>query len=250
VAVTGVDSTFRTLNEEAFAVIRASSGKTAAGRLLIGAGVLALLIPAIAGCEAGPGAPTLQFHAASAGAYADFNGITITNAFVLGAAAGSTLPSGSSAGLFVSLYNGSGSSDTLESVTAPGSAASITLSGGPVALPAESAPVNLTGPQPQVVLEKLTKPLTGGTYVPVTLEFLHAGSITLQVPVEPQSYVYATYSAAPTPAPTPTAATPTPTPVVTTPTPAKTTPKAVKTTPKANKSTKPAKPKTSALPTA
>jgi copper(I)-binding protein len=220
-------------------VIRASSGKTAAGRLLIGAGVLALLTPAIVGCEAGNGAPTLQFHPAAAGAYANFNGITITNAFVLGAPSGSTVPSGSSAGLFLSLYNGGSSSDTLESVTAAGSAASISLSGGPVALPAESAPVNLTGPQPQVVLEKLTKPLTGGTYVPVTLDFQHAGSITLQVPVEPRSYVYATYS----PAPTPAAATPTLTPVAVTPTPVKTTPAPVKTT-------KSAKPKTSALPTA
>jgi copper(I)-binding protein len=229
-------------------VIRASSGKTAAGRLLIGAGVLALLVPAIAGCEAGNGAPTLMFHAASAGAYADFNGITITDAFVLGAPSGSTVPSGSSAGLFLSLYNGGSSADALESVTAAGSAASISLSGGPVALPAESAPVNLMGPQPKVVLEKLTKPLTGGTYVPVTLEFQRAGSITLQIPVEPQSYYFATYSSAPTPAPTtpappPATVTPTPTPVVTTPTPAKTTPKPVKTT-----KPKP-KPKTSALPT-
>jgi copper(I)-binding protein len=239
VAVTGVDSTFRTLNEEAFAVIRASSGKTAAGRLLIGAGVLALLTPVIAGCEAGNGAPTLEFHNAAAGAYADVNGITITNAFVLGAPSGSAVPSGSSAGLFLSLYNGGSTPDTLESVTAAGSAASISLTGGPVAIPAESAPVDLTGPQPQVVLEKLTKPLTGGTYVPVTLNFQHAGSITLQVPVEPQSYVYATYS----PAPTPAAVTATPTPVVVTPTPAKTTPKAAK-------ATTTAKPKTSALPIA
>ena len=73
------------LNEEAFAVIRASYGKTAAGRLLLGAGVLALLIPAIAGCEAGSDAPTLQFHPASAGQQIVFDGIKITDAFVLGA---------------------------------------------------------------------------------------------------------------------------------------------------------------------
>ena len=103
-------------------MIRASSGKTAAGRLLLGAGVLALLIPAIAGCEAGEDAPTLQFHAASSGAQTIFNGIKITNAFVLGAPSGSTVPSGSSASLFVSLYNSGDSSDTLVSATAPGSA--------------------------------------------------------------------------------------------------------------------------------
>jgi copper(I)-binding protein len=201
------------MNEEAFAMIRASFGKTAAGRLLLGAGVLALLVPAVAGCEAGNGAPTLEFHAASAGAQTVFNGISITNAFVLGAPTGSTVPSGSSASLFVSLYNGGSSSDTLVSATAPESAGSISLSGGSVALPADAAPVNLTGPSPQVVLENLTKPLTGGSTIPVTFDFQHAGTVTLQVPVEPQSDYWATYSppaATPTTAATPTAtATPT-----------------------------------------
>jgi copper(I)-binding protein len=191
------------MNEEAFAVIRASFGKTAAGRLLLGAGALAVLIPAVAGCEAGNGAPTLEFHAASAGAQTVFNGIKITNAFVLGAPSGSAVPSGSSAGLFVSLYNGGSNSDTLLSATAPGSAASISLSGGSVALPVNAAPVNLTGPEPHVVLENLTEPLSGGTSIPVTFDFLHAGTVTLQVPVEPQSYYWSTYS---TPAQTPTGA--------------------------------------------
>jgi copper(I)-binding protein len=176
-------------------VIRASSGKTAAGRLLLGAGVLALLIPAIAGCEAGQDAPTLEFHPASAGQQADFNGIKITNAFVLGAPTGSTVPSGSSASMFVSLYNSNDNSDTLLSATAPAAAGSISLSGGTVALPANSAPVNLTGPEPKVVLEDLTKPLRGGTTVPVTFNFQHAGQVTLQVPVEAQSYYWSTYSA-------------------------------------------------------
>jgi len=189
-------------------VIRASYGKTAAGRLLLGAGALALLIPAVAGCEAGNGAPTLEFHSASSGAQAIVNDIRITNMFVLGAPAGSTVPSGSSASLFLSIYNGGTSSDTLESVTAPGSAASITLTGGPVALPADAAPVNLTGPQPEVVLENLAKPLNGGSTIPVTLQFAHAGAVTLQVPIEPQSFQWATF-APPAAAPATTAATPT-----------------------------------------
>ena len=181
-------------------MIRASSGKTAAGRLLMGVGALALLIPAIAGCEAGNDAPTLQFHSASAGAHTIFNDITITNMFVLGAPSGSTVPAGSSASLFVALYNGSNSSDKLVSVSAPGRAGSVTLSGGTVALPTNSS-VNLTGPKPEVVLDNLSKPLTGGSTIPVTLTFQHAGQITLQVPVEAQSFYFSTYSA---PAPTPT----------------------------------------------
>jgi copper(I)-binding protein len=175
-------------------VIRARSGKTAAGRLLLGAGALALLTGAIAGCEAGQNAPTLQFHPASFGANTVFNGIQITNAFVLGAPTGSTLPSGSSASLFVSLYNGGNNSDTLVSATAAGTAMSISLSGGTVTLPAMAAPVNLTGPQPKVVLENLAQPLRGGTNIPVTFDFQHAGAVTLQVPVEPQSFQWATFS--------------------------------------------------------
>jgi copper(I)-binding protein len=182
------------LNKEAFAVIRASSGKTAAGRLLLGAGALALLIPAIAGCEAGSDAPTLEFHSASSGAHTVFNGIQITNAFVLGAPTDSTLPSGASAGLFVSLYNSNVGSDTLVSVTATGTASSISLSGGSVSLPANASPVNLTGPQPDAVLENLSQPLRGGSFIPVTFDFAHAGSVTLQVPVEPQSFQWQTFS--------------------------------------------------------
>jgi len=182
------------MNKEAFAVIRASSGKTAAGRLLLGAGALALLIPAIAGCEAGDNAPTLEFHSASSGAHTVFNGIQITNAFVLGAPADSTLPSGGSAGLFVSLYNSNDSGDELVSVTAPGTAGSISLTGGTVALPANAAPVNLTGPQPDAVLENLSQSLRGGTSIEVTFDFEHAGKVTLPVPVEPQSFQWATFS--------------------------------------------------------
>ena len=173
-------------------MIRARFGKTAAGRLLIGAGALALLMSAIAGCEAGNNAPTLEFHAASAGTQTVFHGIRITNVFVLGAPSGSTVPAGQSASLFLSLYNGASSSDKLVSASATG-ADSVTLDGGSVDLPSDTA-VNLTGPQPSAVLTNLSKPLTAGGYVPVTLVFQHAGSVKLQVPVEPQSYYWSTYS--------------------------------------------------------
>jgi len=208
------------MNEEAFAVIRARSGKIAA-RLLIGAGAMALLIPAIAGCEAGENAPTIEFHSASAGAHTLFNGITISNVFVLGGASGVTLPPGGSASLFLALYNNNASGDQFVSAAAPGTAKSVSLSAGTVALPAESA-VNLTGPHPEVVLNNLTTPLRGGTTIKVTLDFAHAGSVTLQVPVEPQSYYWSTYSAPPSP-PTRTPV-PTGTPVPTVPATATATP--------------------------
>ena len=98
-----------------------------------------------------------MFHAASAGAQTVVNGIRITNVFVLGAPSGSTLPAGSSASLFLSLFNDGATDDTLQGISAAG-AASVTLDGGTVALPSET-PVNLTGPQPSAVLNNLSAPL-------------------------------------------------------------------------------------------
>ena len=175
-------------------MIRSHSGRTVATCLLIGA--LALLIPAIAGCEAGLNAPTLEFHPASAGANTTVNGIKINNVFVLSAPSGSSVPAGSSAGMFLALFNGGMSDDQLLGVSAPGSAASVRLSGGSVSLPVQSA-VNLTGPHPEVVLNGLTRPLSGGQAVQVVFNFLHAGAVTLDVPVEPQSYSFSTFSAPP-----------------------------------------------------
>jgi copper(I)-binding protein len=183
-----------------------SSGKIVANGLLIG--TLALLIPATAGCEAGLNAPTLEFHPASAGAHADFNGISLSNVFVLGAPSGSSVPAGSSASMFLSIYNGGTSDDKLVSVSAP-AATSVQVTGGTVGIPVNSA-VDLTGPQPDVVLSGLKQDLSGGESIPVTLDFQHAGSVTLQVPVEPQSFYYSTYSAPPTATPTTASTTATP----------------------------------------
>jgi copper(I)-binding protein len=182
-----------TLTEEAFAVFRSSSGKTVARRLTIGA--LALIIPAIAGCEAGLNAPTLEFHSASGGAYTTFNGISINDLFVLGAPTGS-VPAGSSASMFLALFNNGSSADKLVGVTAPGAATSVKLVGGGVNIPASSS-VNLTGPSPSIVLSGLTKALPSGGSIPVTLDFQRAGDVTIQVPVQPQAFQYSTYSPPP-----------------------------------------------------
>jgi copper(I)-binding protein len=179
-----------------------SSGKTVAKGLMIGA--LALLISGIAGCEAGNDAPTLEFHPASTGANATFNGISISDVFVLGAPAGQTVPAGSSASLFLSLYNGGTSDDELTGVHATGWASSVQVTGGTVSIPVESE-VNLTGPEPQLVLSDLAKPLSGGEAIPLTLDFAHAGSVTLDVPVQAQSFYYSTFSPPPTVTPSATA---------------------------------------------
>jgi copper(I)-binding protein len=167
-------------------------------RLLFGA--IALLVPALAGCEAGLNAPTLEYHQSSSGVSVIENGINIDNAFVLGPELNATLPVGGRAGMFVALQSANG--DRLVSVSAPGTASSVQITGAPVELPSQSL-VDLQGPSPEIVLSGLTKPLVGGETIQLDFLFATAGVITLQVPVEPQAYTYATYSPPPIPTATP-----------------------------------------------
>jgi copper(I)-binding protein len=153
-------------------------------------GVLAVLVPALAGCEAGLNAPTLEFHPAAFGAYANKNGISISNAFVLGPPLSGPAVAGGRAGVFLSITAENG--DRLVSVSAPGTAAAAKITGGSV---------NLTGPVPRVVLVALANPLQGGETVTLNLKFAEAGTVTMAVPVEPQAYEYSTFSPPPTPAP-------------------------------------------------
>jgi hypothetical protein len=168
-------------------------------RLLFGA--IALLVPALAGCEAGFNAPTLEFHQASSGNSVIEGGVNIDNAFVLGPGLNSTLPAGGQAGVFVALL--SQNNDTLESVSAPGTASSAQITGGPVDLAAQNL-VDLDGPAPQIVLTGLTRSLSGGETIKLVFTFATQGAITLDVPVLPHADAYATYSppAIPTPSAT------------------------------------------------
>ena len=169
-------------------------------RLLLGA--IAVLVPVLAGCEAGLNAPTLEFHPASSGVSITQNGITLDNVFVLGPPLGSALPPGGRAGVFLAIEAENG--DRLISASAPGTASAVKLTGGPIDLPAQTL-VNLGGPEPEIVLNRLANPLLGGTTVQLTLVFQQAGVVTLSVPVEPHAYDYATYSPPPIPKPTPSA---------------------------------------------
>ena len=166
-------------------------------RLLFGA--LVVLVPALAGCEAGLNAPTLEYHPAAFGGYATHGGITIDNAFVLGSSTGVAVPQAS---VFFSVTSQDG--DRLVSISAPGTAPVVRITGGGVNLPALT-PVDLTGPEPKVVLTGLSSPLTSGSAITMNFNFARAGTITMQVPVEPHAYEYATYSPPPSiPAVTPT----------------------------------------------
>jgi copper(I)-binding protein len=190
-------------NDEEHAVIRSRNRAARPRRLLVLA--IAALIPALAGCEAGNNAPTQQYHQPTVGAGVVHDNIAIRNVFVLGAPIGATVPAGESAGLFLALIN-DGSPDKLLSISAPGTARSVALPGGTVSLASQQA-VLLTGPEPKVILQDLTRPLIGGSSIVLVLNFQNAASLTLQVPVIPQASYYSTYSPPPTPTPTP-AATP------------------------------------------
>ena len=167
-------------------------------RLLFGA--LAVLAPALAGCEAGFNAPTLEYHPAAFGAYAMKNGVSISNAFVLGPSPSGPEVAGGRAGLFLSISSQNG--DKLVSASAPGTATSVKILGGPVSVPAAGS-ADLTGPVPRVVLTGLANPLQGGELVKLNLTFAEAGTIAMTVPVQPKAYEYATFSPPPTPSPAP-----------------------------------------------
>jgi copper(I)-binding protein len=169
-------------------------------RLLFGA--MALLLPALAGCEAGLNAPTLQYHPANLAANTTQHGISFSNLFVLGPAANGPAVAGGRTGVFLSLFAADG--DRLTGVKAQGTATSVSITGGSVNLPAQSL-VNLSGPVPKVVLNGLANPLEGGGTVTLNFTFAKAGTITLQVPVEPQSFEFQTFSPPATPSPSPSA---------------------------------------------
>jgi copper(I)-binding protein len=189
-------------------VIRSSLRIARPRRLVILA--IAALIPALAGCEAGYNAPTQQWHQPTDGTAAMHNNISIANAFVLGAPLGEKIPVGDSASVFLALTN-AGSSDALVSVTAPGTARSVMLPGGSVPLASQQS-VRLTGPAPEVILQDLTRPLTGGSTVRLVMVFENAGAFTLVLPVMPQAQYYSTFSPPPSPSPNPTPSKAGPTP--------------------------------------
>jgi hypothetical protein len=169
-------------------------------RLLIVAAVA--LIPAVAGCEAGNRAPTLNWHYPTEGAGTVVQGIAIRNVFVLGSKELAALPVGRSASLFFALVN-TGNPDRLLSIQAPGTATAVTIPGGSIRLTSSRA-VLLTGPQPRAVLTGLIRPVATGTLVTLVLTFKNAGIVRLRVPVLAGTQSFATFSPPPAPTPTPT----------------------------------------------
>jgi copper(I)-binding protein len=171
-------------------VIRSGWRGTLSRRLVLGAA--AVLIPVLAGCEAGNNAPTLQFHYPTDAAGTVVGDISIRNVFVLGAPLGSSLHTGQSASLFLAIVN-DGTPDRLQAISAPGTATSVTLPSGGVPV-VDGHPVFLSGPKPQLVLTDLTRTVTSGSTIKLQLTFQKAGLVTLVVPVMARATHYVTYA--------------------------------------------------------
>jgi copper(I)-binding protein len=178
-------------------VIRSRRGAAKLRRLLLVP--LAVAIPLLAGCEAGNNAPVLDFHFPTDGAGTTVGGLSIANVFILGAPLGSSLMPGQSASLFLAVTN-TGRPDRLLGISAPGSAISVHVPAGGI-LVASQHRVLLSGPQPQVYLVGLTRPLTSGSSITVVLHFLNAGAVSLAVPILPRAGHLTTLAPAPSPTP-------------------------------------------------
>jgi copper(I)-binding protein len=184
------------------AVIRTGWGSAVPRRLVLVAA--AALIPILAGCEAGNNAPTLDFHYPTDAAGTVVGDLSIRNVFVLGASLGSSLTKGKSASLFMAIIN-NGTPDKLISVSAPGTATSVSLPSAEVPVVTDH-PVFFTGPTPQVVLTGLTRNVANGSDIKIILTFEKAGPVTLLVPVMARATQYATFSPPASPTPTASAA--------------------------------------------
>lgn len=180
-------------------MIRSGWGSSLPRRLVLVAA--AALIPVIAGCEAGNNAPTVEFHYPTDAAGTVVGALSIRNVFVLGTPLGSSLRRGQSASVFLAVVN-DGSPDRLISISAPGSAASVTLPAGGV-LVTYGHPALLTGPKPEVFLTGMTRTITNGSDIKLVLRFAVAGPVTLEVPVMARATHYVTYGIPPSPSPSP-----------------------------------------------
>lgn len=145
----------------------------------------------------------------------------IRNAFVLGPRTDAVIPEGGRAAVYLTLYNaaqGPGQvpaagarrpvTDRLVAASAGETARSVRIRGGPVEVPPDRL-VSVTSNQGALVLRGLTRPLSGGESIELTLRFQRNGTVTFSVPVLPRSGPYATLSPFPE-SPPPRSGTPSP----------------------------------------
>lgn len=156
---------------------------------------------------------------AALGSNTQVGSMLVRNAFVLGPSPDAVIPEGGKAAVYLTLYNqasvdqpgepaSAGATDRLIGASAGETARSVRISGGSIAAP-PSQRVNVTLGSERMVLRGLTRPLSGGESIELTLRFQRAGNVTFSVPVLPRTEPYATLSPFPD-GPPPRSATPSP----------------------------------------
>ncbi|NRQ33194.1 copper chaperone PCu(A)C [Nonomuraea sp. NN258] len=166
--------------------------------------------PVLAGCAAGfdantnkPYAPNEAVALIEKGSYGSERGIHIPQAFILGPDSGAQLAYRGSAPIYLNMLNAANTADTLQAVSV-GDLGTVKLK-APIQLPSNQL-VNSGKPEPQIMIEGLSKGLRGGETFRVDLQFANAGVVSVNVPVITRSREFLDYPAAPgaTAAPTPT----------------------------------------------
>ncbi|GLW10428.1 hypothetical protein Misp01_55560 [Microtetraspora sp. NBRC 13810] len=158
--------------------------------------------PVLAGCAAGFDANTIKPYAPTEAKILSSGDIHISQAFILGPDSGATLPAGGSAPMYLSVVNTNRTTDTLVAATAEG--ASGVQVAAPISLP-QNQRVNTGVPTPQITVQGLAKPLTGGEHVNVKLQFTNAGVVDVILPVITRSREFASLAPAQSAAPSDTA---------------------------------------------
>lgn len=155
------------------------------------------------------------------GSSAHVGSILVRNAFVLGPPPDTKISAGGKAAVYVTLYNrgadqpgelaSAGKADWLTAASAGPTARSVRVVGAPIEVPVEQR-VNVPTDGQRVVLRGLTRPLSGGENVSLTLRFRGAGDVSFSVPVFPRTEPYASLSPFPSSSPPRHPGTPSPAP--------------------------------------
>ncbi|MBB5138775.1 copper(I)-binding protein [Thermocatellispora tengchongensis] len=185
-------------------------------RWAIAATAFIVAVPVLAGCATGFDANLSKPYSPTEARVTAAKGIHISRAFLLGPEQGATLPQGGAAPLYISILNSNRNPDQLVGATADG-VGTVKIA-SPITLPNNQ--MVSTGQAPSsgaqaasVTVESLAKPLSGGEYVTINLQFSNAGVIPVSVPVIPRTREFSTYppaSVAPTATPAAPDATATP----------------------------------------
>jgi hypothetical protein len=154
------------------------------GSVLV-AGLIAVILPVLAGCEASIKAETQEPYTPGQGVHADTDGLRLRGVVAVSATSGS-------ATLVSTILNDGAANDALETVRFRGGRA--VLGRSPLSLPAGRIRVlGVDTSQGRATSASLSGPtLRAGDVVPLTFEFRRAGAVTLNVLVVSREGPFAT----------------------------------------------------------